>query len=187
MRSVGVLTLANLKIFGAGAALRDWEMIMQYIATVDRDPFRLSTRNLLSRDLMYEAGLLSDELNRTHLGVHDIPLDWGKPDLSGLPGESRHARLGWEKAWELLTRFLLAVSCGVSLIAPVIFMVLYDSLLARLLITAASVVLFAFVVAMISGGMVEWARTLEFSVADVVGATLAYAAIPVVFIRGVSS
>lgn len=170
-----------------GTAWRDWDMILQSTSTADSDPFRITTHKELSAELMMEAGILSGPLffDGKELPFHRRrPLD--RNERSQLPGVSRHAKLDEEKVQDIIQRFCWGIGGGLALIGPMLLMVLYKTLLTTLLTTSVSVVVFAFAVAMISGGIIPGTKTLDLGPGDVLAATATYAAVLVVFV-GASS
>jgi len=169
-----------------GTAWRDWDMILQSTSTAEEDPFRITTHEELSAKLMEEAGILSGPMLFDHkrLPFRRMPSDdWDKPKL---PGVSRHDKKDEEKIQDIIQRFCWGIGGGLALIGPMLLMVLSKSLLTTLLTTSVSVVVFAFVIAMVSGGIIPGTKSVDLGPGDVLAATATYAAVLVVFV-GASS
>jgi hypothetical protein len=166
-----------------GAAWRDWDMILQSAASADSDPFRITTHKELSAELMKEAGILSSPMlfEGKQLPFRRMqPLDRDEP--SKLPGVSRHAKQDEERVQDIVQRFCWGIGGGLALIGPMIVMVLHKTLLTTLLTTSVSVVIFAFVVAVVSGGIIPGMKDIDLGPRDVLAATATYTAVLVVFV-----
>lgn len=162
-------------------------MILQSASTVDSDRFRITTHKELSAELMKEAGIFEIPMlfEGKVLPFHRRqPLD--RDDLSKLPGVARHAKLNEEKVQDIMQRFCWGIGGGLALVGPMLLMVLHKTLLTTLLTTSVSVVVFAFAVAVISGGVMPGTKTVDLGPKDVLAATATYAAVLVVFV-GASS
>ncbi|KAI1334333.1 hypothetical protein F5Y15DRAFT_293729 [Xylariaceae sp. FL0016] len=166
-------------------AWRDWELIVDYTSVAEEDPFRITTHNELNRSLLNDAGLLDDDfvqnLAQRRLG-RNRPLRLRPPRLCTLPGHPRHSKLKHDRYLEILTRFMWAVGASLSLIGPILVLVLETSLLTSLIVSSVSIVVFAFIVSGISGGLIPWLQLNDFGLKDVLASTLAYAAVLVVFV-----
>lgn len=137
----------------------------------------------LSAKLMEESGVLQRQMvfNGKELPFYRRqPLD--KDESPKLPGIPRHAKLDEEKAQDIIQRFCWGIGGGLALLAPMLLMVLHKTLLTTLLTTSISVVLFAFVVAVVSGGIIPGTKTIDLGPRDVLAATATYAAVLVVFV-----
>ncbi|CZR66333.1 uncharacterized protein PAC_16234 [Phialocephala subalpina] len=176
-------------------AWRDWDLILKSASVAENDQFRITTHTALSACLIEEAGMLTKEMifrAQEHLPVEERlslrllePLDRNST-TSRLPGEPRHAALKDDKIQEATQRFFWGIGGGLALIGPMLLMVLHKTLLTTLLTSSLAVILFAFVVAMISSGLIPGTKTIDLGPRDVLAATATYAAVLVVFV-GVSS
>ena len=176
-----------------GTAWRDWDFIMQSTSTAVLDPFRITTHQELESTLIEEAGLLTAQMIRD--AQEDVP---GRPKLPlnllkpldrkykcKLPGVPRHHKQREELIQMASERFLWGIGAGIALIAPMLLMVLHNTLLTTLIATSVSVIIFAFVVALISSGLIGM-KAVDLGPKDVLATTAAYAAVLVVFV-GVKS
>ncbi|KAI8633778.1 hypothetical protein F5Y19DRAFT_415022 [Xylariaceae sp. FL1651] len=167
-------------------ALRDWDFILSRTSTADNDPFRISSHEQLSMTLLHEAGFLDREflqplLPRDRRG-RQFGLRLQMPQWYSLPGDPRHAKLETERQTELIVRFGWTVAGSLFLLVPVLIMVLVPSLLASLIVTSVSILLFAFVISQISEGFIPGLALENFGLKDALASTLAYAAVLVVFL-----
>lgn len=169
-------------------------MILQSTATAELDPFRITTHTELSSMLIEEAGMLTRQMIMNAQG--DVPVNHRLPlrllkaldrkSSSRLPGVPRHAKLRDDLIQEATQRFIWGIGGGLALIAPMLLMVLHKTLLTTLLTSSVSVILFAFVVASISSGLLPGTNAIDLGPRDVLAATATYAAVLVVFV-GASS
>ena len=105
-------------------------------------------------------------------GGYDIPV----PEYAGYGGFSHKHDAEGRLSEEFWGRLRVAILTGLSLIAPMLFMKLYDNLIAQLVTASVAVLVLGAILAYLE----------EMQKKDVVGATAAYAAVLVVFI-GTSS
>lgn len=155
-------------------------------STAEEDPFRITTHSQMSADLMQEAGIFRLPLRFKGLTLpvqRAMPLD--RHRSVKLPGvTSRKAYNENEQVQQIMARFCWGVGGGIALIAPMLLMALHRTLFTTLLTTAVSVVLFAFAVAVISGGIIPGSKPIDLGPRDVLAATGTYAAVLVVFVGG---
>jgi len=103
---------------------------------------------------------------------HDVPV----PEYAGYGGFSHTRDTEGQLSRDFWARLRVAILTGLSLIAPMLFMKLYDNLIAQLTTASVAVLLLGAILAYLE----------EMQKKDVVAATAAYAAVLVVFI-GTSS
>jgi hypothetical protein len=138
---------------------------------------------MLSEEMIFRAQEHLSEEQKLSLRLLE-PLD--RNSTSRLPGEPRHAALRDDKIQEATQRFVWGLGGGLALIGPMLLMVLHKTLLTTLLTSSVAVILFAFLIAMISSGLIPGTKTIDLGPRDVLAATATYAAVLVVFV-GVSS
>jgi len=153
----------------------------EYSKNFANDPFKLLSKGQkgeLTRKLMENHGFSFNE-------PEDSPHS-GVPLADLLPGYGRQEAQHRKQVAEALRLFCWGIGGGISLIAPMLLMVLHNTLLTQLLtqlLTAGiSVMLFAFVIASLAAGLVPKVSPIEFGPQGVWSATAAYAAVLVVFI-----
>lgn len=150
-------------------------------ATGERDPFEISSRDILSFRLMEETGLLPDRLDaagnesRRYASLARGIRDRRAYDQNRniLPGLSRRERNDSELYAMFLERFLMGMLGGLALIGPMLIMVLHNDRLTTLLTTSVATLLFA-------GALAYWRRST--SGETVLAMVAAYAAVLVVFV-----
>jgi len=103
---------------------------------------------------------------------YDVPV----PEYAGYGGFTHKRDTQGQLSRQFWGRLWVAILTGLSLIAPMLFMKLYDNLLAQLITASVAVLLLGAILAYLE----------EMQKKDVVGATAAYAAVLVVFV-GTSS
>lgn len=162
-----------------GTALQNLDYMAQKQRQSDRngerDPFQISSREILGFRLMEDAKLLPGP-ERAHYksmkeGIEDR--DDYDDGLNILPGMSRHERNESERLALFLERFGMGILGGVALIGPMLIMVLHRDLLTTLLTTSVATVLFA-------GFLSYWGQSTNGE--TVLGMVAAYAAVLVVFV-----
>lgn len=159
-------------------AIRDYDFMtekqVESLRNQDSDPFQITTRDLLSYQLMNETNVIPLSTPEHPVKVHR-PKDRRFKEgqfYNILPGSSRgflNARIDLAYFWERITMGLLG---GLALIAPMLLMVLHKDLLTTLLTVSVSVILFAAALAAFT----------QLKGETVLASVAAYAAVLVVFV-----
>lgn len=133
------------------------------------DPFHIRSNSRLIKKSMEENGLL--EL------AGDLTYQFGTLDKE-IGTFSQRNKINKKRAFQdVIERFIMAVGGGISLVAPMIFMVYYRSLAAAVAMTSIAVIVFSGVMAVYSNG----------APVSIVGTVAAYAAVLVVFVGTIQS
>lgn len=137
-----------------------------------RNQFYINMKN--DSAILECEGLIDEDYlqKRFPKGGYDVLV----PEYAGYGGYSDRHDTEDQRWREFLGRFLVAILTGLSLIAPMLFMKLYDNLIAQLVTASAAVLILGSILAYLE----------EMQKKDVVAGTAAYAAVLVVFI-GTSS
>ncbi|KAJ5697578.1 hypothetical protein N7488_011262 [Penicillium malachiteum] len=130
------------------AANRDYEYMTEKLAQTagsgEKDPFLISTKDILGFCLMRDHQLIptGDQLKEPEQVIE------GKRPIF-LPGSSRNEheeKIQWARLWE---RILMGVCGGVALIAPMLIMVLHKTQATTLATTSVATILFALMLAVL--------------------------------------
>lgn len=140
------------------------------------DPFKISTSSALSFRVMEEAGLLptSDKKEYGRIKTKTrSDADKYEPGRNILLGWARHERLKAEEFQRYLKCLTMGVIGGLAIIAPMLIMVLHNTLPITLAVASSATLLFALVLA--------WYGVPK-EPKGALAATATYAAVLVVFI-----
>lgn len=144
-------------------------------STGRQDAFRVTSEERLGFILMKRAGLVPSPADLELLQDNiNLETDWdpeGRRNI--LPGDSRGQLLEHMDLMAFYTRASMGLLGGFALIVPMLIMVLQNDLLTTLIVTSASTVIFAGVLAIFGR---------EFKGETVLASVAAYAAVLVVFI-----
>ena len=144
------------------------EWAARYLENDERDPFYMQSSKILQRQAMEDAGLIPNHMQLKGR----LPGTVDRASSAELPWMARSVANEEAERNRLMVRFLMAMTGGLALIAPMLVMTYFPGKNVSVVNTIVAMLIFAAVIT----------QGTQLAPDQVLGATAAYAAVLVVFV-----